>query len=297
MDKLVTVFTPSYNRAKLIPRCYESLKNQTSFNFKWLIVDDGSSDGTGQLVSEWIKTEKKFEIKYLYKENGGLHTAYNAGIPLVDTELFTCLESDDYFTPDAISIIEKEWPGFRDKGYTGFISLTKDPEGNLIGLKYPENLDHVYYWKHRRIAPGDKQYVFRTDLLKKEFPMPVFKGEKFYDPKFKFFSLDQYGPLGVTNEVFDVADYQEGGLTDTVLYHYYNSPNSFAEYRKMYMQLPEATLFYLYKQNIHYVSSCVLAGKPFRAIGESPRPGFTIAAFLPGVLLSVYISFKNRRHK
>lgn len=293
MDKLVTFFTPTYNRAHILHRCYESLCNQSSFNFKWLIIDDGSADGTAELAKRWIAQEKRFEIEYRYKVNGGLHTAFNEAVKLTDTELFVCFESDDLFTPDAMTIIERIWETLRDTNCVGFITLCRDLNGNLIGGLYPEDMKTVLYREHRRIAPGDKQYVFRTEDLKKVFPMPVFEGEKFFDPKFRFFSLDEIGPLAVTNEVFDIVDYQPGGLTHTMMRQYYNSPNSFAEYRKLYMMLPGRSPGYRLRQNIHYVASCCLAGKMKRALQESPKKGYTLLAFLPGLLWAGIIKMDN----
>ena len=295
MNKLVTFFTPTYNRAHILHRCYESLCNQESYNFKWLVIDDGSVDGTEALVKNWIAQEKRFEIEYRYKENGGLHTAFNMAVELVDTELFVCFESDDIFTPDAISIIENTWKDIRESQCVGFITLCKDLDGNLIGGRFPDGLKMVLYREHRRIAPGDKQYIFKTEALKQVFPMPVFPGEKYFDPKYKFFSLDDIGPLAVTNEVFDIVDYQPGGLTHTMMRQYYNSPNSFAEYRKLYMQLPDRSAAYILKNNIHYVASCCLAGKLGRAVKESPRKGYTVAAFLPGLLWAGVIKAANRK--
>ena len=297
MDKLVTVFTPTYNRAHILHRCSESLCAQTSYDFKWLIVDDGSADGTGELVKGWFAQEKRFPIEYHYKENGGLHTAYNLALEYVDTELFACLESDDIFTPDAITIIERVWAELRGSGCVGFISLCRDMDGKLIGTLFPEDVKTTLYREHRRIAPGDKQYVFRTDALKQVFPMRVFPGERFFDPKYRFFALDDIGPLAVTNEIFDFTDYQPDGLTHTMMRQYYNSPNSFAEYRKLYMQLPDRTPRYIMKQNIHYVASCCLAGKLDKALKESPRKGYTLLAFLPGLLWAGIIKWENRKEK
>ena len=297
MEKLITVFTPTYNRAHILHRCYESLCNQTSYNFNWLIVDDGSADGTRELVSGWVEKETKFSIEYLYKENGGLHTAYNLALDHVDSEVFTCLESDDLFTPDAIAIIERVWPEVRDSNCVGFITLCKDMDGKLIGGRFPEEMKTVLYREHRQIAPGDKQYVFRTEALKKVFPMPSFPGEKFFDPKYRFFALAEIGPLAVTNEVFDLVDYQPGGLTNTMMRQYYNSPNSFAEFRKLYMQLPGRSPLYRFRQNVHYVASCCLAGKLGRAIPESPRKGYTALAFLPGIVWASVIRNANREKR
>ena len=294
MNKLVTFFTPTYNRAPIIHRCYESLCNQTSYNFKWLVIDDGSTDGTEEIVRKWVENEKRFDIEYQYKENGGLHTAFNMAVDLVDTDLFVCFESDDIFTSDAMEIIENTWKTIRSSNCVGFITLCEDTKGNRIGGLFPDDMKTVLYREHRRVAPGDKQYVFRTEALKKVFPMPVFKGEKFFEPKYKFFSLDEIGPLAVTNEIFDIVDYQPGGLTHTMMRQYYNSPNSFAEYRKLYMQLPNRSAFYILKNNIHYVASCCLAGKLKRAVKESPRKGYTLLAFIPGLLWAGVIKYANR---
>lgn len=126
--------------------------------------------------------------------------------------------------------------------------------------------------------------------------MQGFPGEKYFDPKYKFFSLDDIGPLAVTNEVFVITDYQPDGLTNTIIRQYYDSPNSFAEYRKLYMQLPDRSAAYIMKQNIHYVASCCLAGKLKDAVRESPKKGYTILALLPGILWSCVIKRINSRY-
>ena len=85
MKPLLTVFTPAYNRAYTINKCYESLKRQTNKSFKWLVVDDGSTDNTKELIMKW-KGEADFEIDYIYKKNGGMHTAHNTAYENIDTE-------------------------------------------------------------------------------------------------------------------------------------------------------------------------------------------------------------------
>ena len=88
MDKpILTVFTPAYNRADLLTRCYESMCKQTNKNFIWMIVDDGSTDNTREISESWVQNTKDFQVIYIYKENGGLHTAYNTAIANIDTEL------------------------------------------------------------------------------------------------------------------------------------------------------------------------------------------------------------------
>ena len=101
----LTVFTPAYNRADLLGRCFESMKRQTNKNFIWLIMDDGSADNTRQVVESWLREPLDFTLRYIYKENGGLHTAYNEAIANIDTELCVCIDSDDYMPDDAVEKI------------------------------------------------------------------------------------------------------------------------------------------------------------------------------------------------
>ena len=101
-EVVITIFTPAYNRAYTIHKCYESLKRQTSKNFKWLVVDDGSTDNTRELILKW-KEEADFEINYIYKKNGGMHTAHNTAYENIDTELNVCIDSETLF--QFISII------------------------------------------------------------------------------------------------------------------------------------------------------------------------------------------------
>ena len=105
----LTVFTPAYNRAHTIHLCYNSLLRQSCKDFKWLIIDDGSTDNTKKLVESWIKNDNGFEIKYVYKENGGMHTAHNLAYQLIDTELNVCIDSDDYVADEAVKKIIDFW--------------------------------------------------------------------------------------------------------------------------------------------------------------------------------------------
>ena len=106
--KTLTVFTPTFNRAECLRRCYESLLRQTCRDFVWLVIDDGSSDGTADLVREWQRAGH-LEIRYHYQENGGMHTAHNAAYGLMDTELNVSLATDDLMTEDAVATILKLW--------------------------------------------------------------------------------------------------------------------------------------------------------------------------------------------
>ena len=105
---LLTVCTPTYNRAHTLPRLYESLVRQTSQDFEWLVVDDGSTDNTRELVDGWV-AEGRIRIRYVYKENGGKPSAHNLGVRLAAGELFFCVDSDDYLTDNAVELILSAW--------------------------------------------------------------------------------------------------------------------------------------------------------------------------------------------
>ena len=105
----ITIFTPTYNRAYCLHKCYESMKRQKNKDFIWLIIDDGSTDNTEVLVKQWKQNDNGFEIKYIYKENGGMHTGYNTAYKHINTELAMNIDSDDYLTDTAIDDILDFW--------------------------------------------------------------------------------------------------------------------------------------------------------------------------------------------
>lgn len=105
----LTIFTPAYNRAYTITRTYESLLKQQCKDFIWMIIDDGSTDNTKELVEKWKNKENGFEICYIYKENGGMHTAHNVAYENIDTELNVCIDSDDCLAENAVQKILEKW--------------------------------------------------------------------------------------------------------------------------------------------------------------------------------------------
>ena len=136
----LTVFTPAYNRAQTLPRTYESLVRQDCKDFIWLIVDDGSTDQTKELVQKWQMEDAGFEIRYIYKPNGGMHTAHNIAYENIDTELNVCIDSDDCLAEGAIRKVLLMWQKVKYKDYAGIIGLDADLEGHIIGKNFPHGL-------------------------------------------------------------------------------------------------------------------------------------------------------------
>ena len=173
---LFTVFTPTYNRAHTLHRVYESLKSQKDYRcFEWLIVDDGSSDNTRDLVEQWRK-ESLFPIRYIYQENGGKHTAFNRGVKEARGELFLNFDSDDSCTPEALERFKFHWdaiPEDRKSDFTGVTCLCQDEQGRIVGSYFPldvtdsDSLEIRY--KHKVV--GEKWGFHRRNVLLK-FPFP-----------------------------------------------------------------------------------------------------------------------------
>ncbi len=297
-DKLLTIFTPTYNRVDLLKRCYNSLKRQTSFNFEWVIVDDGSEDNTKEEVKKWMNKGNNFQIKYYYKNNGGLHTAYNVAIEHMETELCMCIDSDDFASDNCVELIENCWNSRGDETqYAGIIGLDCCINGDIVGghiNNYSEiNLVDWTMGKYP-VKKGDKKLVVRVDLYKEVYPMKQYEGEKNFNPNYMNILIGLKHNYISLDKCLCYVDYQTDGMTNSMLWQYYNSPNSFADIRILYLSLPKAPLFFIIKNCIHYVSSCILS-KRKNFIQKSPKKFLTAICTPLGFLLSRYIIYKNKK--
>ena len=293
----LTVFTPAYNRAELLGRCFESMKRQTRKDFIWMLIDDGSTDDTRQVVESWQRQPLDFVIEYYYKENGGLHTAYNEAIARIKTELCVCIDSDDFMPDDAVEKILAFWEQNGSNEVAGMVGLDFDLEGKVIGDPLPDqktvNLIDLLVGKYP-IHNGDRTNVVRTELYKRFAPMKVFPGEKNFNPHYLHLQISKEYDFLVLNENLRFVEYQPGGMSNSMLRQYRSSPRGFAETRKLYLSFPDTSLAFRFRQCIHYVSSSILA-KNGRFLQESPAKLLTILALPFGAALCAYICFKTRR--
>lgn len=292
MDSILTIFTPAYNRAHTLVRTYKSLVKQRNKNFIWLIVDDGSTDNTHELVDSWIKNDNGFEIRYIYKENGGMHTAHNTAYENIDTELNVCIDSDDELAEDAIQAILDKWDSVKDKNYAGIIGLDADLNtGKVIGKGFPQGLTEttvIGYYSND--GAGDKKLVYRTDVIKRYPEYPVFEGEKYVSLAYKYRLIDQDYKMAVLDKVLCNVEYQQDGSSLNMYRQYMKNPKGFAFWRKVRMQTPESTKR-LFIDCIHYVSSSILS-KNKHFIQESPKKFLTVLAIPFGIALTIYIRQK-----
>lgn len=289
---LLTVFTPTYNRASTLPRTYESLCRQDCKDFLWLVVDDGSTDNTAVLVREWQKKDNGFEIRYIYKENGGMHTAHNTAYENIDTELNVCIDSDDCLADGAVRRIQDKWQTVKLRGYAGIIGLDANLGGKLIGNGFPEGMTETtltgYYASGGR---GDKKLVYQTDIIRQYPPYPVFEGEKYVALAYKYRLIDQDYKLSVLDEVLCNVEYQLDGSSNTMWKQYLKNPKGFAFWRKVCMKYPTSKKR-LVIDCIHYCSSSILS-RNSHYIAESPMKLLTILCTPLGWLLSCVIKRKT----
>lgn len=284
----LTVFTPSYNRAYTLNKCYESLKRQTSQDFIWLIIDDGSSDNTKELVDKWIK-EDKINIRYIYQKNQGMHGAHNTAYANIDTELNLCIDSDDYMTDDAVENIISFWNKNKKDDIAGIIGLDIYENGDVIGDEFPDELKESTYWDiyHKYKLKGDKKLVYRSDLTKK-YTYPLFEGEKYVGLGYKYAKLDEDYKLLVMNKKLCVVEYMPDGSTKNIMKQYRNNPKGFAFIRKEDMKNSKGNISFKLKSCTHYVSSSFISrNKSF--IKESPCKFLTVISIVPGFILYKYI--------
>lgn len=291
---ILTVFTPAYNRAHTLPRTYASLQRQDCKDFIWLIVDDGSSDNTAALVKEWQKVDNGFEIRYVYKENGGMHTAHNTAYENIDTELNTCIDSDDELADGAVRKILKKWNEVKSQGYAGIVGLDADMNtGKIIGTDFGVGkADTTLTEFYAAGGLGDKKLVYRTDVITHYPPYPVFKGEKYVALAYKYRLIDQEYKLAVLNEVLCNVEYQQDGSSMNMYRQYVRNPRGFAFWRKVCMQNPEGKKRML-MDCVHYCSSCQI-GHIKHCIRESPKPILTMLCMPLGWALTLFIKRKVR---
>ncbi len=290
----LTVYTPTYNRAHLLPRVYDSLCQQTCKDFLWLVIDDGSADNTHGLVQEWIdQDDSGFEIQYIYKENGGVHTARDLAYKLCETELITGCDSDDWLAEDAIDKILRLWRKEGGVRFAGIFTATKDSNGRSICSVFPQVQYATYQeftYKYRCI--GDKHTVLRTDIISKIPESPAFPGEKLVAEGYKWIQLPEDKPFLLLADPVFIVEYQDAGLSRTAALNRFNNPNGFRA--SAIQHIVHAKYFKpRFKGYLNYIAFSLIL-KDRRFVKDSPKP-FITALLTPLGLLVYYRFVKEKR--
>jgi glycosyltransferase involved in cell wall biosynthesis len=215
-----TVFTPTYNRASTLPRVYDSLSAQTFRDFEWLIVDDGSTDNTREVVAKW-QGQADFPIRYVHQCNQGKPAAFNRGVQEATGELFLTLDSDDSCLPHALERLKYHWesiPPEERKGFSAVTALCQDQHGRLSGTKFARDVmdsDPVEMYLTGKMR-GEKWGFQRTDALK-EFPFPALPESKFVPESIVWLALARKYKTRFVNEVLRTWNIHDGA-TDHLSY-------------------------------------------------------------------------------
>ncbi len=290
----LTVFTPTFNRAYCLQRAYDSLCRQTCKDFEWLVIDDGSSDNTAELIRQW-QAEGKVPIRYIYQENQGMHGAHNTAFRNIDTELCLCLDSDDMLTDDCVEFVLQFWAEHADKHeqVAGFFALSAYISGGLIGTRFPEGVTtgHENILRETRGVRGDKKMVFRTDIVKAAPEYPVFPDEKYGSMAYKNQFIDAQYPWLIVNRVIYKMEYMEDGATRNMFRLYRTALKGWDIARRSSM-LFSCTRRRKFMECIHYVSNSIFLHK-WNFIQTSPLKLYTILAMPCGFMLNLFVRYKN----
>lgn len=214
---MITVFTPTYNRAYRLSALYESLCKQTCKDFEWLIVDDGSTDNTEELVRPWLQ-ETSFSIRYIKQANGGKHRAINHGVLEAKGDLFFVVDSDDFLPQNSISIICQQYEYVKnDENYAGICGLKTYFDGRKVGggenfgVLNCNSTDFRFRYKMK----GDMAEVIRTDIMR-IYPFPDLDKEKFCPEGLIYIRIARKYLLRYFYEDIYRCEYLEDGLTNAI---------------------------------------------------------------------------------
>lgn len=223
---MITVLTPTFNRGGGLQSLWDSLQKQTVKDFEWLVVDDGSTDGTKNLITQ-LQEKSDFPIRYIYKNNGGKHTALNVGIQTICSELIFIVDSDDCVTDDAVASILKIHKKYRSQNnICGYAFLRAFPDGKVNGKKFDVD-EKIGSYIDVRVngddTGADKAEVFKTHCLK-EFPFPEYPNEKFLGEDLVWVRMARKYEMVHINKAIYVGNYLEDGLTNNRRKHNIASP-------------------------------------------------------------------------
>lgn len=272
MDMKITVFTPTYNRAYIIDRLYQSLRRQRFRDFEWLVVDDGSTDQTQALFAAWAEKETAFPIHYVRQENGGKCRAINRALDLARGELFFTVDSDDYLTDDALEKVaawEKALP--KDQNFCGFAgnlgTSPRETPNTRLELPYFDGTALDRY----TVVDGERAMVFYT-AIHRNYRYPVFDGENFMTEAVAWNRMAHDGyRMRFYNDIIWVYAYKEDGLTKAGQSIFLRNPRGYGLWLREKARFQHVSGRERWK--LYYAFTCELAPQ---------LPWYTIAACIQG---------------
>ncbi|MCE2156844.1 glycosyl transferase family A [Streptococcus macedonicus] len=235
---MLYIVTPTYNRAKELCILYKTLKSQTCLDFKWLVVDDGSTDETPLLIAKF-QEDSCVAIDYLKKDNGGKHTAYNLALDYMSKiDCHIVVDSDDWLAMDAVEQILQD------------LEKTSNKEIGIVYPKYGRNSspqwlsDNVKYVSipdiKLKYGLSIETAIVIKNLFIGQLRLPSFEGEKFLSEEIFYIMLSEFGKFLPLNRRIYFFEYLEHGLTNNLFHLWKKNPKStyllFKERKKYILQ-------------------------------------------------------------
>ena len=277
---MLTIFTPTYNRAYILPKLYDSLCRQTSQDFEWIIVDDGSTDNTEILAKQWLN-ERKLNMRYIKQKNFGKPIAHNRGVKEAKGDLFVCVDSDDHFIDSAVSEIHTVWEKENNSRRTGILAFRGYKNGEeltrLDDQSVIESTLRDAYKKHG--LHGDTVLIFKTDVVRR-FHFVVAEGEKFIPETYLYNQIDEVGSLYIYRKVLYICDYQDDGLTANVAKNLYDNYKSYVIYINSQLKSSSESFVDKLKDTIRY-EAIMIANKENKVIRCAVYPWMAAIVRLP----------------
>ena len=282
----LSIVTPTYNRAELLKKCYQSLMVQTEKNFEWVIVDDGSSDNTWEVISSF---QADFPIYCIHKENGGKHTALNASHEHIHGRYVLILDSDDYLVPTAVAQVKAAWDTYIENPEIGMVVLLKGsaPDKPNCIAPTPNTCVDILRYRRKVIRSGDCCEVIPAELFLK-YPFPIFEGERFLSEGVLWHRVGMTHKCVYINSVIYICEYLDNGLTRSERAMRIRNPLGGMYNSEICMQ-KKNYLKQRIKKGLLYCCYGYFAGMSARKIfGGAKYKALTAICLLPGYLLYLY---------
>ena len=297
--KRITVFTPTYNRAYTLHQLYESLRRQNNFDFEWLIIDDGSTDNTEELVKQWIDKTDRFKIRYYKTANGGKPRAINKALELIETPYIFIMDSDDYLTDDALEFLSIRIPELEEsKELVGLGVMLGKNNNQTIGKPLFKNRTFIDASNLERKKYGldiDCKELYKAEILKK-YPFEVWEGETFSPEEIVLNEIALQGyKVRWYNKVGVISEYLKDGLTVNAFGLIQKNPMGYAmlfnhqlKYKKTFKEKFVAA----------YLMICyTILGGNIKYLAKSNNLLVTLLALPFGVVVAIRRKMQFKNHK
>lgn len=293
MMKQFTIFTPTYNRAYILLKLYESLCMQTCQDFEWLVVDDGSTDNTKQIVEGWIR-EEKIAIRLFCQQNGGKMRAFNRAVSMSKSELFVCIDSDDQLSnenvvKDSLDYWKLHRNDYHEKPIAGMVSVRRSLRGRKYLTAAPT---HGSLFELCKYYGGETTIFVLTDVLKK-YPYPGFEGEKFITDMYIYDRIDEDYQFIFHPYISQNCEYRQDGYTMSYRRLLFNNPRGHREYHAQRIRLRKKGWIH---SVICYISLSLFV-RDHTMITASPNRLMTLLLYPVGCLKYVYDIFMLMRDR